>query len=80
MQLAKAYDLQVGDIVGLSEDAFSTAIVKQVRDGVVTLWRPYGTTADFLYSGGAICYVGIEEFRVCADDREFVLFRHTNLR
>lgn len=58
-------ELQTGDTVRFDGiDGFQTAIVKQVTDKEVTFFRPYGTTADFEYTGGVICYVGVEEFSV----------------
>ena len=56
--------LQLGDVVRLYDDAYADATVKNVTNAVVTLFRPYVVTADFSYSGGVICYVGIEEFSV----------------
>ena len=59
-------ELQLGDMVTQNPyqrgAPWSTCIVKQISDDEVTLFRPYGTTADFSYTGGVICYVGIEEF------------------
>lgn len=59
-------EMQLGDTVRYSPfgTAWNVAIVKQIRDGEVKLFRPYGTTADFSYTGGVICYVGIEEYGV----------------
>ncbi len=56
----KVKDLRLGDVVRLFEGAYGTATVKQTKDGVVTLFRPYGHTSDFSYTGGVICYVGME--------------------
>jgi hypothetical protein len=53
----------LGDIVSLgwSDSGYDTATVSQVyEDGTVDLFRPYTHTADFSYTGGVICYVGIE--------------------
>lgn len=43
-------------------DPFNTAIVAKITDTDVHFYRPYGTTSDFSYTGGVLCYVGIEEF------------------
>ena len=64
----KTDELQLGDVVVQNpldpRRPWSTCIVKKVADDEVTLFRPYGTTADFAYTGGVICYVGIEEYKV----------------
>lgn len=53
-------DMQLGDTIALFDGAFGTAIVTQIKDGRITLFRPYATTANFAYSGGAIPYIGME--------------------
>lgn len=64
----KLSDLRIGDIVRLSDNnPFSDAIVKNVEGNLITLFRPYGANADFTYTGGVICYVGIEQFAQLAD-------------
>lgn len=58
-----AREMQLGDVIEHSpHGVWSTCIVKQITASEVRLFRPYGTTADFEYTGGVICYVGIEEF------------------
>jgi hypothetical protein len=57
-----AAELKVGDVVEMFDGPWSTAIVKQVADNKVHLFRPYGTTADFTCTGGVICYTGIENY------------------
>jgi hypothetical protein len=59
-----AKDLQTGDVIRLHPEPWGTAIVKKKTDTHITFYRPYGTKAEFSYSGGVICYVGIEEFTV----------------
>lgn len=54
-------DLKLADRVRLGNFPFADAIVKQIKDGKVILFRPYATTADFSYTGGVIPYIGIEE-------------------
>lgn len=63
-------ELRLGDTVQLMSDdgptmrSFGCSIVKQVEDDSVTLFRPYGATANFSYTGGVICYVGIDTHKV----------------
>lgn len=65
----KASDLKLADTVQLwQEQSWGTALVKQIKDGWITLFRPYGVTSDYSDSGGVFCYIGIEEFKVLADD------------
>lgn len=66
----KVADLKLGDVLQLFEGAYGTATVKQIKDGVVTLFRPYAATEDFSYTGGVICYTGIEECKYMLDGRE----------
>lgn len=67
-------DLKLGDVVRLNGiAAWDTAIVKQIKDGEVHLFRPYGTTAGFEYTGGVICYTGIEEFSLPASEHTVTL-------
>ncbi len=55
--------------------------VKQVKDGTVTMFRPYTHTADFSSTGGVICYVGVEEYQMEVDtDRQWILISRTTLR
>jgi hypothetical protein len=63
-------DLAIGDVVRVSSGPFGDAIVKNLEprpatdmrpaDTIVTLYRPYGHSADFIYTGGVICYTGLE--------------------
>jgi hypothetical protein len=57
-------DLCLGDVVKVFDGAWGTAIVKNVdiKENVITFFRPYGTKADFSHTGGVICYTGVEEF------------------
>ena len=52
-------ELQLADQVARHND-FGIATVKQITDSTVTFFRPYTVTADFSYTGGVICYVGIQ--------------------
>lgn len=75
-------ELQLGDVVSLyPEMAFSASIVKQIKDGYATLFRPYGVTADFSYSGGVITYIGVEEFHISLEsDRTITLYERKVLK
>jgi hypothetical protein len=68
----KANELQLGDVVTAfyneNPGPWSTAIVKKVTDDSITFYRPYGTKADFSYTGGVICYMGLEEYTVPRND------------
>jgi len=68
--------LTLGAVVRLwTNEPFGDAIVKKIDpNGDINLFRPYGVTADFSYTGGVICYVGIEEFTAQAG-LEFELVR-----
>lgn len=61
-KLAESREIGLGDVVSLGwTDGYDNATVCQVNeDGTVNLFRPYTHTADFSYTGGVICYVGIE--------------------
>jgi len=63
----KYSELQLADVVVLSEIVYGTATVKQIKDGTITFFRPYVHTEDFSYTGGVLCFVGIEEFTVSVD-------------
>lgn len=73
-------DLRLGDVVRAFDGPFGTAIVKQIEDGVAHLFRPYGTTGDFSYTGGVICYTGIETFPlVLTDNVEIEVYERKEL-
>ena len=78
---AKTAELQLADVVELFEGPFGTGIVKQIADGFVTMFRPYGTSTDVAYSNGVICYTGIEEYKFSLTDKQefFVYQRKLNL-
>lgn len=77
----KADKLKLADVVELGFSPFGSAVVKQIRDDKVTLFRPYALTQDFSYTGGVICSVGIEEIVFeLTSDREFEVVTRTNLR
>lgn len=65
--MIKARDLQLGDVLNigsLGTAAWHTAIVNRIEGENIHLFRPYGTHADFSYTGGVICYVGIEQYTI----------------
>ena len=71
-----ASQMQLADVVSLADfdSDFSTCIVKQIDKNEVTLFRPYGTTVNFESTGGVICYIGIEEYKIFNDSKtEYIL-------
>ena len=52
-------DLQLADQVE-RVGTLGVVTVKMLTDDSVTFFRPYTHTGDFSYTGGVICYVGIE--------------------
>ena len=76
-------DMQLGDIVqlnGVDQWEYSTCTVKQIKDGYVTLFRPFVHTNNFSYTGGVICYIGIEESKISVDSHhEYLLFRRVKI-
>jgi hypothetical protein len=55
--------------------------MKQIKDGTVELFRPYGTTADFSCTGGVICYTGIEDITFSLDSaRDFLVVERKELK
>lgn len=76
-------DMQLGDTVRYLPfgSAWNVAIVKQITATDVVLFRPYGTTADFSYTGGVICYVGMEQYTVpLSSDMEYELLGRKDLK
>ena len=80
-----AAELKVGDVVEMFDGPWSTAIVCQVDEDRVHLFRPYGTTADFICTGGVICYTGIENYSEMISDsrgrnynKQFKLWHRAN--
>lgn len=63
----RADELQLADVVEAFAGPYGTATVKQIKDGEITFFRPYVASGDFSYTGGVICTVGIEEFKVPAN-------------
>ena len=48
--------------------AWSTCVVVAIRDGRVTLYRPYAITSDMDCGGKVIGYTGVEQYQVAIDD------------
>ena len=57
-----ASELQLGDVVRVTEGEYSTATVYRLVDGAAQVWRPYVAVSDFSYTGGVIPTIGIEDF------------------
>ena len=73
-------ELKVGDRVRLdSLSEWNTAIVRNVEEHGIRLFRPYGSTSGFTYSGGTICYVGIEDF-LCSRNAPFTLLSREEMK
>lgn len=74
-------ELRLADYVEATDGPFGTAIVSQIRDGMITFYRPYGVNADFSYTGGVICYTGLEQFTRAASPHERMrVWRREELR
>ncbi len=62
MTMLKASELKLADEVQLFDGAYGTATVKNITEnGEITFFRTYVASADFSYTGGVICTIGIEE-------------------
>jgi hypothetical protein len=64
--------LQISDRVRLNfmkHSTFNVAVVKQITDIEVILFRPYVHTSDCVYSSGVICYHGHEDIKLFKSDR-----------
>lgn len=76
-------EMQLADVVSpcYSSMPFGTSTVKQIRNGEVTLFRPYVHTADFSCTSGVICCIGIEEYKVPLHDiKEYFLLERRSLK
>ena len=81
-KLVKPRELECADVVETSPDGpWNYAIVKKVTETQIFLFRPYGTTSDFKYTGGVICYIGIDEYAIeRSDERPLMLLERKPLR
>ena len=61
----KQNELQLADQV-VDDKLLGICTVQKLTETEITFFRPYTHTGDFSYTGGVICYVGIEEW---TDDR-----------
>ncbi len=66
-------ELKLADVVQLFDGPFGTGSVTQIADGVVTVMRPYGATADFSTTGGVIHYTGLETVKYWLDSSTTLL-------
>jgi hypothetical protein len=76
----KACNLKLGDVIAAYEGAFGTAIVVKIEERDIKLFRPYGTTADFSYTGGVIPYTGVESYSIPRNDAEFTVWHNTGVK
>ena len=63
IQKLMAIELRLADVILLDNvSAYACATVKNINKetGAITLFRPYTQTADFSYTGGVMCYIGVE--------------------
>ena len=61
MILLKINELKLGDTVELFDGPWGYGIVNKIENDIIHIFRPYGTCADFSYTGGVIPYVGFED-------------------
>ena len=80
----QALDLQLGDRVHHTNwsGPYGDCIVKRLdaQNHMATMWRIYGHTADFAYTDGVICYVGVEQFSQPLNSEEYFLLERVTLR
>ena len=70
--MLRADELQLGDVVKSFDGPFNSSIVQKIDQErkSVKLFRPYGVSKNFSYTGGVICYTGIEEYEVWLSDKD----------
>ena len=74
-------ELQLADVVQLSDDDYATGTVVQVTEDEVHVYRPYVHTADFSYTGGVIPYIGTETVKLYRkSSRELFVWSRTVLK
>lgn len=64
-------DVKIGDVVRLDfmkGCPFNVAVVKNIDDTFVYLYRSYIHTTDFIYTAGVICLQGHEDITVAKSD------------
>jgi hypothetical protein len=67
-------DLRLGDVIQVLDGPWGTATVRQIKNGIVYMDRPYGTSADFSCTSGVICYIGCEHIEYPASSANLVTF------
>lgn len=81
METIKVNELCLGDVVDTMEgNPYSCATVCQVTENEVEFFRPYTHHADFSYTGGVICYVGINQFKVPRNDNPITLIERCTIK
>ena len=77
----KLSELQLADqVIEQGNHSLGILTVKNIVNGNVTFFRPFTHTADFSYTGGVICYVGIEEYTVTHDRSDYTLIERRTLK
>lgn len=88
MTPTKAKDLQLGDTIRTGPigeftgpiGEFMDATVVNITTTIVHCVRPYVHTADFSYTGGALWYLGVENYDLVIDsDQEVILLSRKKL-
>jgi hypothetical protein len=77
-EVVKAEELRLGDVVvSFEHGPYGHATVKRIYEdlGEVELLRVYVHSGDFSYTGGVICTIGYEEYRVPFGKRMTVVAR-----
>lgn len=81
-QRLQAAALLIGDVVAFdfADHVFDTAVVENVRDGRVTLTRPYALIGDAITTSGVSVTFGVEKIdvSVTALSPQFLLLRKTS--
>jgi len=67
METVRGKDLNLGDTVRLFEGAFPDATVRDITATAVSFYRPYVHHEDFSFTGGVLCFTGVEEFSAPID-------------
>lgn len=74
-------ELRLGDVIKTFDGPWGTAIVKNVTEHEVELFRPYGHNADFSMTSGILCYVGIEQYKIPKDSKmQYEVYRRQEIR
>jgi hypothetical protein len=80
MEMIKARDLKLADVVCVMNDAWGTAIVIKIEADAITLFRPYGITANFSCTGGGVIpYIGTETYRIHVNDLKYKVWHRKEL-